>query len=359
MNFKLKIPATVLALALFPGLAWAQSGQVTGTLDGELLEFTGSDGVGAMPALFFETHGDSGYSGLRIIASVLEQSGDSIDGVMLFMDLESESSLSPGDMTADMVADAVIMVVDEWDAGAQNPERVWLAERDAFQSLRIDQLDPEGDAGALSGSITSDSFCLQDMTGGDPVPILQDDAEICRTGTVDFTMASGVATEEPPTPPMQVEVLGRVTGTIGSDSYDGITFLADGAEATANIERGGAFDMVRIQAHSPESSDFLRSDILTVNFATDPATGEIVTDSNDAVNVSFFPDGIGSHYASDVGDGAVRATVSDFTLDGENGEIALSVEGQFCRVEDFVEVEGDCKAFDLEIATEVLSAQGG
>lgn len=359
MKFTLKTPATILALALFPSLGWAQSGQVTGTLDGQPLDFTMSEGIGGMPGLFYETYRYSGLFGVGIIASALEQSGNSIDGVMIFMDLESENASSPRDVTSDMLVDAAIMVVDEWDAGSQNPGRVWLAELDAFQRLEIDQLDLEGDTGAFSGSIMSDSFCLQDMSRGDPEPILQGNAEICKPGTVRFTMTTEAATEMPPAPPMQVDVLGRVTGTIGSDSYDGITFLADGAEATANIERGGAFDMVRIQAHSPESSDFLRSDILTVNFATDPATGEIVTDSNDAVNVSFFPDGIGSHYASDVGDGAVRATVSDFTLDGENGEIALSVEGQFCRVENLVAVEGDCKEFDLEIATEVLRAQAG
>ncbi|MCM2562215.1 hypothetical protein M8756_08610 [Lutimaribacter sp. EGI FJ00015] len=337
----------------------AQTGQVTGTLEGEPLDFTVSDGVGGMPGLFYETYGGSGYSGLGIIASALEQSDDSIDGVMLFMDFESEGSVSPADMTADMVADAVIMVVEAWDAGSQNPERVWLAELDGFQSLEIDRLDLGGDAGALSGRIASDSFCLQDMSSGDPEPIVQDNAEICRAGTVNFTMVSGDATTAPPEQPMQIEELGRVTGMIGRDTYEWITFLADGAQATASIDRAGVFDMLNIQAHSSDSDDFLRADILTVTVAGDFATGEIINDGTVPVNVSFFPDGIGSHYTSEIDGGEVSASVSSFTHDSDQGEIEMSLEGRLCRVEDFAPVEGDCKTFELEVMTKLLRAQGG
>lgn len=357
MKFTLKIPATVLALVLFPGLALAQSGQVTGTLDGQPLDFTASDGVGGMPTLFYETYGGSGYSGLGIIASALEQSGDSINGVMIFMDFESESSFSPSDVTLDMVVDTVIMVVDAWDAGSQNPERVWLAKLDGFQSLGIDQLDLEGDAGALSGRITSDSFCLHDMSRGDPpVPIVQDDAAICQTGTVDFTMASDTTKAAPPEQPMEVDVLGQMTGAVGDAAYDWITFVANGVQPTATFDGSGALDMISLQAHSPESADFLRDDILSIDIAAEVATGRIVEGESLSAGVHFFPAGREAYYTTDSGAAQVTATIIGFSHRNGQSEIAMTLEGQICRIEGLTEVPNDCKSFAAEGVTELVDA---
>lgn len=358
MMFQMKPFLAILGFALSPSYGLAQSAQVTGNLDGETLDFSMSGTVGGMPPLFLETYTDGGTSELEIIAGAIVETEGGLDGVMLFLGLETDDASQSIEPTSDMAYFAEAMIVDEWAPGAPFPETVWMAELDRFAVFEIDTLSIEGDAGTLTGRITSDRFCLHSFSGDEPVAVRRDGAMICKPGAVNFAMSSDGATVPPPPSPMEVEVLGRATGMIGYDSYEWITFLPAGAEPTATIDQIGGLELLRIQAHNPASGDFLRDDVLTVTVAADPATGEIPSRGMVPVELSFFTGEQGSHYTSQVDSAGVTADILSFYVDGDMGEIDMVLDGRICLVEGLETVPDDCKAFEAQIATEIFRTSG-
>ncbi len=351
----------LLAILVFFGLpstGAAQTGQITGNLEGAALNFEVSNGVGGMPGVFFDPYDDPDYSGVSVIFSALEDSGEAISGVMAFVDFETEGALDLGEMTSENVADAVVMIVDEWQSGAVNPNTIWMAEADRFESLEITRLELSGDTGAIAGRIASQRFCLHDMSGGDPVAIRRDGAMICKPGAVDFAVASDGATVAPPRQPIAYEVLGRITGTVGLESHEWITILPEGGEATATLQPSGTgLDILRLQGHSPTSADFLRADVLSITVVGDVATGSVPSEGTVPVELAFFPGEPGVLYTSQEGEGGVTASMRQLYLEGDRGEAAMYLDGRICRVEDFEPVPGDCRSFEAEVRTEVIRAR--
>lgn len=354
MTLPSKLPAIAALFCLFPGLSAAQSGQITGNLDGESLSFTVSNGAGGMPGLLFEPYAGRDYAALGVMASALEETADGISGVMVFFDFETDEEMPAQDLTPEMAAFAEVMVVEKWENGAANPSRLWLAEMDRFDLFEIDEMSLEGDAGRLTGRITSRRFCLHDMTSGEPEAVRRDGAMICKPGVVNFALASEGATTPPPPQPLQLEVMGRVTGMVGNDSYEWITILpADGAPSVT-LERSGGFDLLTLQAHFPASADFLRADVLSVTIAGDTVTGEIPREGTLPVELSFFTGEPGVYYSAQDGEGEMVAEYINFYVEDGKGEISMNLEGRICRVENSELVADDCKAFEARVATDLL-----
>lgn len=358
MTFPFRLSAAIALLGLFPGLSAAQSGQITGNLDGMPLGFSVSDGVGGMPGLLFEPHTGQGYAELGVMAAALEQTADGIAGVMIFIDFETEEDLSTQALTPDMAQFAEVMVVETWDSAAEMPERVWLAEMDRFALFEIDEISLEGDSGQLAGRITSRRFCLHDMTGGEPVAIRRDGAMICKPGAVHFALASDAAATPPAPEPLQMEVMGRITGMVGYDSYEWITILPAGGAPTVTLDRSSGSDLLTLQAHYPASADFMRADVLSVTIAGDTATGEIPNEGSLPVELAFFTGEPGVYYSAQDGEGEMMADYINFYEEDGKGEIAMTLEGRICRVENAALVADDCKAFEARVATELVLVEG-
>lgn len=359
MFSRMKPALAIASLCLFPSFAHAQSSaQVTGNLDGEVLDFSMTNAVGGMPALYLETYTDGDTPEVEVIAGAIEETQEGLDGVMLFLGLAAGPDSVANLPSSDMAYFAEAMVVDEWTPGAPFPETVWLAELDGFEIFEIDTLSFADEAGALSGRITSDRFCLHSFTGDEPIAVRRDGEMICKPGAVTFAMSTDGAATPPPPPPMEVEVLGRATGMVGRDSYDWITFLAPGAEPTATIDQDGAIDLLRLQAHDPASDNFLRDNLLSVTIMGDLETGKIPDGGTVPVELSFFTDEPGVFYSSEDGDGGVTANVLSFHVDGDLGEVDMVLEGQICKIDGFELVSDDCTSIEAQIATEIIRITG-
>lgn len=359
MTFPFKLSVSVALLSLLPGLSMAQTGQMTGNLDGAPLDFAVSDGVGGMPGLLFEAHEGRGYSELGVMASALAETADGLTGIILFMDFETEPGMAVENLTADMADYAEVMVIEEWNSGAENPGKVWLAGRDRFSMFEIDQISLQDENAILAGRMASPRFCLHDMSSGEPEPVRRDGAMICKPGAVNFALATDDAMTPPPPQPMQMEVLGRATGMVGVDSYEWVTFQPQSGAPTVTLERLGGGDILRLQAHNPASANFLRADVLSVTLVGDTATGDIPSEGSLPVELAFFTGESGSFYSAQDGEGGMTAEIINFYAEDGQSEITMNLEGRVCRVERFELVAGDCKAFEAQIATQVILATEG
>ncbi|MFU8883562.1 MAG: hypothetical protein ACNA7Q_14450 [Rhodobacterales bacterium] len=359
MTFQFKLPVIATLLSLLPGLSLAQTGQMTGNLDGAALDFAVSDGVGGLPGLFFEVHEGRGYAELGVMASALEETVDGITGVVLFMDFETEPGLAIENLTADMVDYAEVMVIEEWQTGAENPAMVWIAGNERFASFEIDEISLQDESGVLAGRIASRRFCLHDMSSGEAQPLRRDGAMICKPGAVHFALATDDAMTPPPPQPMQMEVLGRATGMLGVDSYEWVTFQPQTGAPTVTLERLGGSDILRLQAHNPASANFLGADVLSVTLVGDTATGDIPSEGTISAELAFFTGEAGIFYSAQDGEGEMTAQIINFYAEDGQSEITMNLEGRVCRVEGFELVAGDCKAFEARIATQVVLAHDG
>lgn len=341
---------SLLAVAL-PLPAIALTGQVTGHLDGEGLDVMLADGVNGLPAVQLDSFSEDGFSMANVGLFALEVQGDETRGALLFLTFEAE-----GDLTPDTLVDAVVMVAGSWTTGAESPEQVWMAEMDRADVFEIERLEVGQERLSLAGRVASDHFCLHDMPHGDPVAVLQDGDMICKPGALEFS----VVTEEGAAPtaaaPVEMEVLGRIDGRVGDDHYDWLTIVSpDGGavSATATFSSGAGARHLRLRGHSPASANYLTDDVLAIDIAVvDGITEGAILPAD----VTFFVDGMRSFYSAQDGDGEASAEIQRYSQDGDGGELKMTVAGRLCRVEGQRLVEGDCRAFEASVESEVLRA---
>ncbi len=341
-----------ICLAL-PFAALAETGRVAGNLDGASVDFALDENTAGLPPMMVDIYTHSDFTELSVQLFALQGTADGLSGVMVMLGFEDDSVQEAGDFTPDMLADGVVMVVEDWPDGSSNPAQVWLAELDSADAFSVETLAMDQDPPRVAGRIASRRFCLHDFTSGDPVPLRRDGAMICKSGAIAFDAA--ISPGEAAPAPVEVEVLGRATGMIGYDSYDWITIQPqDGGQATARISEGPAGGQrLQLQAHSPASNDFLRRDVLTIAVHDSAALQEHVQLSGD---VSFFVDHLQDFYTSSVDEGAATITLRNLYLDGVESEVELIAEGRLCRIRGNTPVDGDCKTFEIQLQTELQHA---
>lgn len=316
--------------------AMAQSGHVFGDIGGERFDNRSAEIV--------QTRARRGA--VDVEAVVRRETPAGLEGAILYLRFDSTDELNARTLT---VAD--IVVAEDWSPGADEPERFWYAELDDLDVVRIEGAMSSQDAGEFSGQFASERFCLHEWDGDDPVPVLRASEPICKPGTIGFALASDEATAQA-SRPMDAEILGRIEGRIGEETYTWVTVLPQTAEASATVGRlqPGNTDILRIQAYSPSSPDFRREQVLSITIVGESGVG-IRDDVPVPAEVTFFVDR-DVHYASQ--DGSAQAIVGALSFDGDAGEATMSLEGRVCRVEGWTEIEDSCKAFELAVRTQVM-----
>ncbi len=346
--------ATVASLA--PVRSGAQSGLVTGMLDGETIGFQNMSGVNGVPGFIVEPYESGDVFGANVQVYMLDQIDVSIEGAIIWLNFETDGGEPPVEMTTPEVVDSMVMIVDEWIAGADYPARVWLAMTEQAENVGFNLQNQKPDHYALMGQLPAAEFCLHNLGADDLTPILSGGEMVCVPGALVFRVTgAGSASKLDDSPrELEAEVLGRISGSIGGQDYEWLTIFSRGAP-TASLQRFGAGQMIRIQGHSPASDDFLRKDVLSLNMSDDFAQGYIPEGARVPVEVSFFPEGLsGVHYSGQDGTADVTAIIISHDLNAEqSGSIEMLISGTMCRVEGF-EFTDDCPKIEAHVKTELL-----
>lgn len=338
----------VIVGTLLSGSAMAQSGHVFGSIEGERFAYRSADDTEGVSPVDFRIAARRDEIEVEVVAR--RETATGVEGVILYLVFESREELS-----ARTLAIADIVVAEEWSSAEEEPELFWYAERDDLDIVRLEGALASEGAGALSGEVASDRFCLHEWGDGyDPVPVLRASEMVCKSIDVGFALASADAPAQAPRQ-VEAEVLGRIEGRIGEESHSWVTVLPRRAEASATLGQlqPGNTDILRIQAYSPSSPDFLREQVLAITIVGEFGVG-IRTGIAVPAEVMFQVER-GIHYASR--DGSAQAIVSALSLDGDEGEATISLEGRMCRVEGWTEIEDSCKSFDLFVRTEIVRAR--
>lgn len=356
MYKKLMISLFAATASLIPARSEAQSARVTGVLDGQTISFENMRGVNGLPGFVVAPRALDGVSGADVQAYILDQDGDSIEGAIIWLTFEAGGDDAAVEMTTQDVVEPMVMIVDHWTAGADYPDRVWLAMTETAQRAGFSLRMPKPDQYSLMGQLPAAEFCLHSLGDNGPTPLMQDGEMACVPGALVFRVTgTGSAGEVDDIPrELDAEVLGRINGTIGGQDYEWLTIISRGAP-TASVQRIGATQMIKLQGHSLASDDFLRKDVLSLAIDDGFAQGHIPDDSPVPVEASFFPEGLsGGHYSGQDGKAGVTATFTSHDLNAEqSGAIEMTVKGTMCRIEKF-EVTDDCPQIEAHVKTELV-----
>lgn len=355
----LVLAAGVVALAGPSGKAFAQTGTINGQIDGKSFSHALSGEALGYPAGSFDFAADGRRSALDVMMMALEESGDQIAGAMLFINLRHEGDILFHEMTPDMLGGAMLMVVDQWKKGEPDPSRVWVADDkdgDGF-SIETLMLSEEEGVGRIAGTVRGKQFCLNDASSGDPVPVERNGAPVCKAGEVSFRMSIGDVADiqaRPRGSKVEVEVLGRLRGTVGDQAHEWMTILPARGDSSARFERlDGQALYLDVTAHSPSSEDFLRQGVLSINVLGESVDG-LPLNTPVPAEVTYFIEGTSVFYSAQDGDGKAEAVVHRLDIDADAGHVELEVSGRFCRVENFKLIADDCLPFQVSGETEVI-----
>lgn len=342
--------------ALLPASTAAQDGQITGQIDGIAVDLTLGTPDDAEPGFFINLHAGGGMTELELDLLAISEGADGFEGIMIGLIFEGDGDLGLEDFTADMLIEAEVLLIEEWPSDQQDPRSVWLAELDRAETAEIALSLSEGSQ-TLTGQFASRRFCLHELDDFDYIPVRRDGGMICKSGALTFAAASdGVAVTAPTGGPVGVEVLGRIEGMVGTDSFDWLTLIRGDTDGSANwAQADDGTTRLTILGHSPASANFLYQDVLSINIWTQ---APIPQATPIPAEVMFIVEGSGGmprvFYTSDEGDGKATATIWHVALGGEPGEIRVELSGRLCRVEGFAPVEGDCRSFQAIATTELM-----
>ena len=351
--------AAAMAGTLAAGTALAEAGRVTGQIDGAAIAQAIAADPDARSGLFVERHVGGGVTELTLDLMAVSEGRDGFEGVMISLTLEADGDVAAADFTPDMLVDAVAMIVEDWPADAEDPSAVWLAELGRAETFGLDRLELGDTQTALAGQVASRRFCLHEIVDFEPVPLRRDGGMICRSGALQFAAGgAGGAQDAPPRGPMEVEVLGRIEGMVGTQAFDWLTVLPASGAGTASWGRADdGTRVLRIQGHSPASSDFLNADVLSIEIWSE---GDVPEASPIPADVTFVVEGTGGmprvFYTSTEGEGAATATIWHLSLGGEEDQIRVEVSGRLCRVEGLTPIPGDCRTIRATATTELIDA---
>lgn len=342
-----------------PGVALAQTGSITGHLDGKPFSHALSGQVVGYPAGGFDFAADGRRSDLDVMMIALDESGDQVHGAMLFINLRHEGDVLFHEMTPAMFDGAMLMLVDQWTKGESDPSRVWVAEAGRADGFTIEALalSEEEGVGQIAGAMRGGQFCLNDASSGDPVPVMRDGSPVCKAGEASFQMAIGdVADIQAPAPAstVDVEVLGRLQGNVGDEAREWLTILGARGDSSARFERlDGQSMAIYITGHSPTSDDFLRQGVISINLLGESVDG-LPLNTPVPAEVTYFVDGTNLLYSAQDGNGKAEAEVHRLDIEADAAQIELAVSGRLCRVENFRLVADDCLPFKVRGNTEVI-----
>ena len=360
-NFTHFVSASALLLVLSAAqvAGGAQDGRILGQIDGEAANLAiGSPDTPDL-GLMIELSEFSGGAELYIDLIAHAPGEGPYDAIMIGLTFEADDASAPAQFTTDMLIEAEIILIEDWSDPTTDPSTVWLAELDRAEAIDI-TVDMIGDDGAVSGQFASRRFCLHEVKNDDFLPVLQNGGMICKGGALEFTAASAGldAPAAQGARAVQVEVLGRLEGMVGADVFEWLTITRAGASATASYgQTNDGTVHLSLQGHSPASTNFLYQDVLGVNIWTQAPVPE---GEGIPVEVLFVVEGEGpmprAFYTSEVGEGTATATIWFLSMDDDEANIELEVEGRLCRVEGMQPVAGDCINFQVRGATEIVDA---
>lgn len=359
MRFPYLVRSTVfwfLALALVPVCAAAQSGQITGQVDGVAVDLDLGTPEDDEPGFFINRYTRRGSTELSLELLAVSEGADGYEGVMIGLMLEGDGDLAPEDFTPDMLIEAEVFLIEEWPVDQIDPRSVWLADLDRVEAFEIALSLSEGSQ-TVTGQFASRRFCLHEMDDLNYRPVRRDGAMVCKSGALNFSAASdGADMSRPAGGPVEVEVLGRIEGMVGTDSFDWLTITRSGASGTASwAQADNGITRLSIQGHSPASANFLYEDVLSINIWTQAPVPEGTPIPAEVLFTVDSSSGMPRvYYSSNDGEGEATAIIWHLALGGEHDEIRVEVSGRLCRVEGFTPVEGVCRSFQATATTELM-----
>ena len=361
MRYNTYISAAALGLAILavPTTTSAQDGRIFGQIDGEAIHMAiGSPDVHD-DGFMIELVEFSGGSELYIDLTAHTPGEGPYDAIMIGLTFESGGTSTPAQFTTDMLVEAEVILIEDWPDATEDPSTVWLAELERAEAVDI-MLNLSAGERTVSGQFLSRRFCLHEVENDEFIPVLQGGGMICKGGAIEFTAASA-GLDVPAAQgsrAVEVEVLGRLEGMVGTDAFEWLTITRAGASATASYgQTDDGTVHLSLQGHSPASANFLHQDVLSLNIWTqDPVPeGKAIP-----VEVLFVVEGEGpmprAFYTSEEGKGQAVATIWFLSLDEAEPNIQLEVEGRLCRVEGMRAIDDDCLTFQVRGATEMVDA---
>lgn len=351
------VPAALsLLLCTIPVAASAQEGRILGQIDGSAFDLTLGSPDAPDEGFVIEQREFSGGAEIYLDITAHSPGSGPYDGVSIGLIFEAEGSTEQERFTADMLVEAEVILIEDWSDATEDPTTIWLAELDRAETIEA-VLNLSAENAAVSGNFASRRFCLHELEGDELTPVLQGGGMICKGGAIEFTASTaGLDAPSPEARAIEVEVLGRLEGMVGTDVFEWLTITRAGASATASY--GQADDgtvHLSLQGHSPASANFLYQDVLGLNIWTQ---NPVPKGEGIPVEVLFVVEGEGplprAFYTSEEGDGQATATIWFLSMDENEASIELEVEGRLCRVEGMNPVEGDCTFFQVRGATEII-----
>jgi len=359
MRLPLLVRSTVFwfsTLALMPVCAVAQSGQITGQIDGVAVDLALGTPEDQEPGFFINRYAGGGITDLELELLAVSDGADGFEGIMIGLIFEGDGDLALEDFTPDMLIEAEVILIEDWPVDQLDPNSVWLADLDRAAAAEIALSLSEGHQ-TVTGQFASSRFCLHELDDLDYTPVRRDGGMICKSGALNFAAASdGADMARPAAGPIEVEVLGRIEGMVGTDSFDWLTITRSGAHGTASrAQADDGTTRLSIQGHSPASANFLYEDVLSINIWTKTP---VPVGTPIPAEVMFVVEGSGGmprvFYTSDDAEGEVTATIWHLAPGDALDEIRVELSGRLCRVEGFTSIEGDCLSFQATATTELM-----
>ncbi len=365
-------------------------GQINATIDGEaivrdiiaprpdteggvMVDWSDRGGLTELDvAIFGLPEGHPGRDGSTIFGSGL---------VLIELDFESGGAENPlAAATPDTLVDGGITVIDDWPEDDSVPVRAWLADLDDMDSFNLEEVHfSEGDY-TIIAEFTTSRLCLFDEGDFDLEPVLQDGVHICRDASVQVAVQTtpqasiGATTQAAPDEtPTEVEILGRIEGTLDGQTREWITIFSADPQPSATAywsetPEGGPVE-ISIQGHDPESEEFLSEGVLVVRpdwLSQEGWTNQIDREVRAEILYVVEADGrvptlLYTSEDSPRASGSVRFEVLEFA--SPFGDATGRVTGTVCRVEragiNFQTDPEDCLALDANFETEIRDGAAG
>lgn len=344
------------AALVLPVAAQAQTGQIAGNIDGVAFDHPLGTPEPEEQGFFVRHYSGRGFTELEMDLIAIGEGASGLEGVMIGLSFDSDGDLDLSEFTADMLFEAEFVLIEDWPDGQMDPSSIWLADMDSADKFDV-VLALDDDNQTVRGQFASSRFCLHQVDDLDYVPVLEGGDMVCKAAVLDFAAASdGADTSAPTGGPVEVEVLGRMAGTVGTDAFEWLTITRSGGQGTASFAQAHDGTLrLRVQGHSPESENFLYQDVMSINIW---AHGDIPENTPLPAEVMFALEGTSGlprvFYTSDEGAGEALAVIRSITLEDARPEIELEVSGTLCRVEGFTPIDGDCRMFNVTGRSELL-----
>jgi|GEM_PF-2483383 len=344
------------AALVLPVAAQAQTGQIAGNIDGAAFGLPLGTPEPEEAGFFVRQYAGRGFTELNMDLIAIREGESGLEGVMIGLSFDSDGDLDLSDFTADMLFEAEFALIEDWPVDQMDPSSIWLADMDSADDFDV-AIALDDDSQIVRGQFASSRFCLHQVDDLGYTPVLDGGDSVCKAAELEFSASSdGADTSAPGGGPVEVEVLGRMKGTVGTDAFEWLTITRNGGQGTASFAQTQDGTLrLRVQGHSPESENFLYQDVMSINIW---AHGDIPENTPIPAEVMFALEGTSGlprvFYTSDEGAGEAQAVIRSITLEDARPEIELDVSGTLCRVEGFTPIDGDCRMFNVTGRSELL-----